>query len=141
MKTKENSKEHSMEVQNQQVVPADDLERTRSRRSFVPRADIYETDREIVVLTDIPGASEKTVDVTLEKNVLNITANIEPLVYQGLDLAYAEFEEGDYQRSFRLSSDIDRDRIDASVKDGVLQIHLFKSEAAKTRKITIRSAE
>ena len=141
MKTKENSKEHSMEVQNQQVVPADDLERTRSRRSFVPRADIYETDREIVVLTDIPGASEKTVDVTLEKNVLNITANIEPLVYQGLDLAYAEFEEGDYQRSFRLSADIDRDRIDASVKDGVLQIHLFKSEAAKTRKIAIRSAE
>ena len=141
MMAKENSTEHSMEVHNQQEVPVDELERTRSRRSFIPRADIYETDREIVVLTDIPGANEKTVDVTLEKNVLTISANIEPLVYQGLDLAYAEYEEGDYQRSFRLSADIDRDKIDAIVKDGVLKIHLFKSEAAKTRKIAIRSAK
>jgi HSP20 family protein len=140
MKTRENSKEHLMEVQNQQVVPADEMERTRSRRNFIPRTDIYETDKEIVVLADIPGANEKTVDITLENNVLTISANIEPVVYKGLDLAYAEYEEGDYQRSFRLSGDIDRNKIDATVKDGVLQLHLQKSEAAKTRKIAVRPA-
>ncbi len=133
-------KEHSMEVQNQQEGPAEELDRTWSRRSFIPRADIYETDKEIVILADIPGANEKTVDITLENNVLTISANIEPAVYQGFDLAYAEYEEGDYQRSFRLSSDIDRDKIDATVKDGVLYLHLFKSEAAKARKIAIRPA-
>ena len=136
MKTNENS----MEVQNQQAVPSDEMERTRSRRNFIPRTDIYETDKEIVVLADIPGANEKTVDITLENNVLTISANIEPAVYQGLDLAYAEYEEGDYQRSFHLSGDIDRDKIDAAVKDGILQLHLFKSEAAKTRKIAVRPA-
>jgi HSP20 family protein len=132
------TKEHSMEIQNRQEVPDDELERTRSRRSFVPRADIYETDKEIVVLADIPGANEKTVDITLENNVLSISANIEAPVYEGFNLAYAEYEEGDYQRSFRLSDEIDRDKIDATVEDGVLSLHLLKSQAAKTRKIAVK---
>jgi HSP20 family protein len=134
------TKEHAMEVQNRQVVPTAEQERTRSRSSFIPRTDIYETDKEIVILADIPGANEKTVDITLENNVLTILANIEPVAYQGLDLAYTEYEEGDYQRSFRLSNEIDSNKIDAKVKDGVLYLHLLKSEAAKTRKIAIRPA-
>ena len=109
-------KDHAMEVQEQEEVPVDEMERTRSCRSFVPRADIYETDKEIIVLADVPGANEKTVDVTLEKNVLSITAYVEPAIPSGFDVAYAEYEEGDYQRSFRLSDEIDRDKIEATVR-------------------------
>ena len=60
-------KNQAMEVQEQEETPADEMERTRSRRSFVPRSDIYENEKEIIVLADIPGANEKTVDITLEK--------------------------------------------------------------------------
>ncbi|MBN1450565.1 MAG: Hsp20/alpha crystallin family protein [Anaerolineales bacterium] len=132
-------KDQTMEVQKQEDAPADEMERTRSRRSFVPRADIYETEKEIIVLADIPGASDKTVDITLEKNVLSITAYVEPAIPSGFEIAYAEYEEGDYQRSFRLSDEIDRDKIEATVSEGVLRLRLPKSQAAKTRKIAVKT--
>jgi len=131
-------KDHAMEVQEQEAVPVGEMERTRSRRSFVPRADIYETDKELILLADIPGASDKTVDITLEKNVLSITAYVEPAIPGGFDIAYAEYEEGDYQRSFRLSDEIDRDKIEAVVSDGVLRLRLPKSQGARTRKIEVK---
>jgi len=132
-------KDQAMEVQKQEEVPAEEMERTRSRRSFVPRADIYETDKEIFVLADVPGANENTIDITLEKNVLTINAYIEPTIPSGFDVAYAEYEEGDYQRSFRLSDEIDRDKIEATVTEGVLRLRLPKSQEAKTKKISVKT--
>jgi len=132
-------KDQAMEIQKQEETPADEMERTRSRRSFVPRADIYETENEIIVLTDIPGANEETVDITLEKNVLSITAYVDAAIPSGFDIAYAEYEEGDYQRSFRLSDEIDRDKIEAVVNEGVLRLRLPKSQGAKTKKIAVKS--
>ena len=132
-------KDQAMEIQKQEEVPADEMERTRSRRSFIPRADIYETDKEIIVLADVPGANEKTVDITLEKNVLSINAYVEPVIPSGFDIAYAEYEEGDYQRSFRLSDEIDRDKIEAVVNDGVLRLNLPKLQEATTKKIAVKT--
>ena len=128
-----------MEIQKQEETPADEMERTRSRRSFIPKADIYETDKEIIILADIPGANDKTVDITLEKNILSITAYIEPVRRDGFEIAYAEYEEGDYQRSFRLSDEIDRDKIEAAVSDGVLRLLLPKSLGAKAKKIAVKT--
>ena len=133
-------KDQTMEVQKQEETSVDEMERTRSRRSFVPRADIYETESEIIVIADVPGASEKTVDITLEKNVLSITAYVEPAIPNGLDIAYAEYEEGDYQRSFRLSDEIDRDKIEATVSEGVLRLVLPKAKEAMTKKIAVTAA-
>jgi len=132
-------KDQAMEVQKQEEAPAEEMERTRSRRSFVPRADIYETENDILILTDVPGANENTVDLTLEKNVLSITAYVEPAIPSGFEVAYAEYEEGDYQRNFRISDEIDRDKIEAVVTDGVLRLRLPKSLEAKTKKITVKS--
>jgi HSP20 family protein len=131
--------DQTMEVQKQEETPADEMERTRSRRSFIPRTDIYETESEIIVLADVPGASEKAVDITLEKNVLSITAYVEPAIPSGFEIAYAEYEEGDYQRSFRLSDEIDQDKIEAVVSDGVLRLRLPKFQEAKTKKIAVKT--
>jgi HSP20 family molecular chaperone IbpA len=127
-----------MEVQQQEDIPVHETERTRSRRCFVPRADIYETENEIVVLADVPGADERTVNIMLEKNILTINAFIDPVQSNGYDLIYAEYEEGDYQRVFHLSNEIDRDRIEATVSDGVLRLQLPKAESAVTKKITVQ---
>jgi HSP20 family molecular chaperone IbpA len=134
------NQDQRMQVQEQENAPAEEMERTRSRRVFVPRADIYETEDELVLLVDIPGASEKTVNMTLEKNVLTIDAYIEPVRSHGYGLAYAEYEEGDYRRVFHLSDEIDRDGIEATVSEGVLRLQLPKSERALTRKIAIKTA-
>lgn len=133
-------KDQAMEIQKQEEAPADEMERTRSRRCFVPRADIFEDDKGIIVLTDIPGANEKTVDITLEKNVLSINAYVEAAVPKGYDVAYAEYEEGDYQRSFRLSDEIDREKIEAVVSGGVLRLRLPKAQEAKTKKISVKTS-
>jgi HSP20 family molecular chaperone IbpA len=129
-----------MEIQKQAGAPSEELERTRSRRAFIPRADIYETNNDIIVLADIPGANEKNVDITLEKNVLTITAYIDPIRSGEYEIAYAEYEEGDYQRTFRLSDEIDRDKIEASVSNGVLHLRLPKSPEAAAWKITVKSS-
>jgi HSP20 family molecular chaperone IbpA len=132
-------KDQTMEIQQQEEAPADEMERTRSQRCFVPRADIYETEKEIIVLADVPGANEKTVDITLEKNVLTINAYIEPAIPGGFNVAYAEYEEGDYQRSFRLSDEIDRDKIEAVVSEGVLRLRLPKLLEATAKKIAVKT--
>lgn len=127
-----------MGIQKQEDIPADTMERTHSRRCFVPKADIYETEDEITVLADVPGATEKSLDITLERDELSIKAFISPVPSTGYELAYAEYEEGDYERRFRLSDEIDRDRIEASISSGVLHVHLRKAPGAKTRRITVK---
>jgi HSP20 family protein len=132
-------KTQSMEIQHQENTPAEDMERTRARRCFVPKTDIYESEEQIIVLADIPGASQKTVAITLEKNVLSINATIDPVRTNGFDITYTEYEEGDFQRSFRLSDEIDREKIEATVSDGVLRLRLPKLQRAGSKKIAIKT--
>jgi HSP20 family protein len=129
----------SMEVQEQEEIQTNGTERMRARATFVPRADIYETDADVVVSLDMPGVSEDTIDVTLEQNNLTINANSIHGVPEGYSLAFAEFEAGDYERSFRLTDKIDRDGIEAVYKNGVLQLVLPKAAPAKARKISIKA--
>jgi len=126
------------EAQKQEIAEGS-VERTRSRTAFVPRADIYETDDSIVVVADMPGVDENSVDITLENDVLSINGYVEPLTPENRSLAYAEYQEGDYQRRFTLSNRIDRDRIEATVKDGVLRLYLPKVQPS-TKKIAVKAS-
>jgi HSP20 family protein len=125
------------ETEKREVVKSG-AERTRDRACFVPRADIYETNDGITVVADMPGVDENSVDITLEQNVLTINGYTTPVASEGYRLAYAEYQVGDYQRRFTISEQIDRDKIEAVVKDGVLRLHLPKVEPT-TRKITVKA--
>ena len=114
-------------------------ERTRDRLAFVPRADVYETEDAIFVVADMPGVDENSVDIMLEDNVLTINGYVESQQPEGHNLAYAEYRVGDYVRAFTLSDRIDRNGIEARVRDGVLHLRLPKSEEARRRKIPIRA--
>jgi len=126
------------DVDKQEVLESG-AERTRDRLAFVPRADIYETSEAITVVADMAGIDENSVDVTLENNVLTILGYVEPEMPEGYDLVFAEYQVGDYQRAFTLSDEIDRDGIEATVKDGVLRLHLPKITEARKRKIAIKA--
>ena len=115
-------------------------ERTRTRRTFIPLADIYETPEWIVVLAEMPGVAPDKVDITLERRVLTIRGRSENQQHANYRRIYAEYEDGDYERVFTLSEDIDRDRIEARHKDGVLHLVLPQAETAKTRKIELKAA-
>lgn len=128
------------EVEKQEVEVTEGTERTRSGRVYVPRTDIYETAEAIIVLADMPGVNENSVDITLEKNVLSLNGYVEFSPPDDFDLVYAEYEVGDYQRTFTLSDEIDRENIEASVKDGVLRLYLPKAGPAKTRRIPVKAS-
>jgi HSP20 family protein len=130
----------TLEAEKQEVETVDGTERTRARRAYVPRVDIYETDDAIILLTDMPGVDENSVDIMLEKNVLTINGYVHVDDPDNYSLSYAEYESGDYERSFNLSNEIDREKIEATVKNGVLRLLLPKAAPAKTRKITVKGS-
>jgi len=127
------------EMEKQELETTGEAEPTRARKIFVPRVDIYETGDEVVVLADMPGVDDKSVDITLEKNVLTINGYVEMPQPDNFDLTYAEYSIGDYRRSFTLSDEVDRDNIEATVKDGVLRLRLPKAGPARARKIAVKA--
>jgi HSP20 family molecular chaperone IbpA len=108
--------------------------------TFLPPADIYETSDAVVMLLEMPGADPQSLNVTLDKRTLTITASAKPFTPQGYTLVHAEYEDGNYERSFTLSELVDADRIDAEFKDGVLRLTLPKAAPSPARKITVRAA-
>jgi HSP20 family protein len=115
-------------------------ERLPPRPVFLPPADIYETKDSIVVLTEMPGVPPDGVDITLERRVLTIRGGSAASEHKGYQRVYNEYADGDYERVFTLSENIDRDRIEATLKDGVLHLVLPKAEAARARKIELKAS-
>jgi HSP20 family protein len=112
-------------------------ERTKPGKVFVPVVDIRETKDSMVLIADMPGVDEKSVDIALEKNILTIAGSVISSVFENHSIVHAEYDIGDYERAFTISDEIDRDGIAATVKNGVLRVTLRKAEKAKVRKIAI----
>jgi HSP20 family molecular chaperone IbpA len=112
-------------------------EGTVPARSFIPNADIYETDEALVVLLEMPGVDKSHIDITAEDDVLMVEGRIDFSKYQGLTPVYAEYPVGHYRRGFTLSNRIDQHKISAEMSDGVLTITLPKVEEVKPRRISI----
>jgi HSP20 family molecular chaperone IbpA len=106
----------------------------------LPAVNLYEHEHEVVIVTDLPGVSEQGVDLTVEKHVLTVSGKTEGTAPAGYELRYREFTPVEYRRTFSLTSDLDANRIQATMKHGVLTITLPKSEQAKPRKIAITGA-
>lgn len=126
-----------LEVSKQELTQ-EESERTREWPCFVPRADIYETEDHINVLMDMPGIEEDNIDIMLENNILTINGYTHLNRPDGYSLASAEYEIGDYERSFRISDQIERNGIEANYVNGVLHLTLPKVEEAKARKIAVK---
>ncbi len=115
-------------------------ERTSPRRMFKPDVDIIEGENETLLTADLPGVDDKSLDITLEKNILTIRGQVDSQVPEGCRIAYGEYAVGDYERAFTLSDEVDKDRIQATIKNGVLRLVLPKAAAAKARKIAVTAA-
>jgi len=127
------------EIQKKESDSIERVEYTRAAQVYTPDVDIIERQDSIVVTADMPGVDENTVDITLEKNVLSLYGKVDADAPEKLRLLHAEYGIGDYKRVFTLSGEIDRDKIRATVKNGVLKVLLPKAEAAKTRKIEVKA--
>ena len=129
-----------VQVRKEEAQELEGAERTRTRRVFIPKVDIYETGEAVILLADMPGVNEGSVDITLEKSILTIKGFVDREGEEGYGLAYNEYNVGDYERTFALSDEVDRNQIEAAMKDGVLKLTLPKAEMARTRKIAVKAA-
>lgn len=112
-------------------------EQTHAGRSFLPDVDIFETKDSIVLEADMPGVDESSIQVNLNGGVLTIEGTVALDDYQSLSPVYSEYRVGDYRRRFSVSNEIDADRIQGKMVNGVLHLQLPKAEKAKPRKISI----
>ncbi len=115
------------------------IERTRTRPVFTPRADIYETEAAVTILTEMPGVKADDIDIMLERGVLTIRSRAQEAAHEGYRQVYAEYADGDYKRGFTLSEEIDRDNITSNCANGVLSLELPKAKAAQVRRIKVAS--
>jgi HSP20 family protein len=114
-------------------------EQTRPGLVFTPAVDIFETDKEITLLADMPGVTSKALNIDLHENILTLDGDINsPEAADEVDVM-REYRTGKYYRQFTLSQVIDQGKIDAVLKEGVLRLRLPKVETAAPRKIAVKS--
>ena len=127
--------EQEISVRNKQEVSRE--EPTRPGRTYQPDVDIYETPERLWLWVDMPGVDEKSINVDLANGVLTIEGAVALDDYNELTPVYTEYNVGNYQRRFSISSDIDLDGIRARTATGVLELELPKAERARPRKISV----
>lgn len=106
---------------------------------ITPLIDIHEGPDGLVLDADLPGVTEENVSIQLEDNVLVLHAKVPAPFPEGARLLHEEYRVGDFSRSFILSDEVERGKIAAELRNGVLRLILPKAERAKTRRIEIKS--
>lgn len=114
------------------------VESTRNLRQLAPLVDIYENNDEILLHAEMPGVQKDQISVNIDNGNLTLSG-IRKLTSDGVT-DWAEFGDVEYQRVFSVPQSIDVERVKAELKDGVLALHLPKSEAAKPKTIEVKAA-
>lgn len=114
------------------------IAKTRELRSAIPAVDIYENDIEILLHADMPGVSKDDISINIDNGRLSLMG-VRKSDNKGV-ASWEEFGDVEYVRSFSVPQSIDVERVEAKLADGVLELHLPKSEAAKPKMIEIKAA-
>lgn len=113
-----------------------------ARRQDMPRVapvvDIYENENEILLQADMPGVTKEHVTINVDNGKLEISG-MRKLQTKGTS-TWQEFGDVEYRRIFSVPQSIDVGKVSAELKEGVLKLHLPKTEAAKPRTIQISAA-
>ena len=114
-----------------------ELERVEHERWITPLVDVYENNQEWLLIADLPGVEKGDLRLHLDKSELTIEATRKATV-EGTALA-RELVEGNYRRVFELPAGVDGEKVSAELKEGVVAIHLPKTDALKPRRIEVRA--
>ncbi len=104
---------------------------------FSPAADVRELEDAYLLELDVPGMSEKDIEVVVEQSQLTLRGDRKPMEAKSYSRQERSF--GRFERAFQFADDVDATRIEASAKNGVLTVKLPKAEKAKARSIAVKS--
>lgn len=133
-----NTEGKSLEAKEKMEVSSS-AEQTTPGPLFTPSVDIFETEQQLTLLADMPGVKAEGVNIDLRENILTLSGDVKaPEGENEIDII-REYRTGRYFRVFTLSDNIDQSKIEGEIKDGVLHLKLPKAEAAKPRRISVKT--
>lgn len=112
---------------------------TESVIAIRPPVDIFEDEAGITVQADIPGVARERLKIHVDRDTLEIDGDAQIKMPEKMQSVYADVRTTHYKRSFTLSSELDGDKAEATLKDGVLILRIPKREQYQPRKIEIRA--
>ena len=132
-----------MSAANQEVAKREstDVQAAKAREeslTLAPAVDIYENAQGITLQADMPGVSKDGLSIQADRNNLVIEGNAVIDMPDGMEAIYADVQATRYRRSFALSGELDTERIEASLKDGVLTLRIPKRAEFRPRKVEVR---
>ena len=107
------------------------------RLLFNPPIDIYEIETGLVLYADLPGVTAEDLDLQVQDKKLTLFGRVSTECGKDLVPIHQEYRTGDFLRSFILSDDVDHERIQARLTNGVLRIELPRAEQSKPRRIEV----
>ena len=114
--------------------------RTQSAPAMIPNVDVVEDDAGITISADLPGVPKDKLLLRIEGETLQIEGELVSDAPGGMEAIYAEVRLPRYRRAFTLSRELDTEKINASMKDGVLNLRIPKAEHAQPRRIEVKAA-
>lgn len=114
-------------------------EHTRTGRHYRPNVDIVEHAHELTVLAEMPGVTGDDIDISFENGALTIYGKVGSREREGVTHLLREYGVGDFYRTFQVSEKIDAAAITADYANGLLTLHLPKTEAVKPRRISVEA--
>jgi len=106
-----------------------------------PRVNLYDSGSSLLVQADVPGLSEKDLQISINQDVLSISGERKPEVLEGYSVHRQERAAFNFARSFSLPCPVDADKTTASIQNGVLTVTLAKAPEAQPRKITVQAQQ
>lgn len=124
-----------MENKNLQAKEKGAVETPRKVQSVMPLVDIFENDDEILLHAEMPGVTKDAVKINIDNGNLSLSGMRK--AGRGGAASWEEFGDVEFQRAFAVPQNIDIAKVKAELKDGILCLHLPKSESAKPKVIEI----
>lgn len=107
--------------------------------ALVPPVDIVEDGDGITLKADLPGVSRENLSIRIDGDTLTLEGAVSLGEAKEMRAVYAEVRVAQYRRSFAIGRDLDTERIEAAMKNGVLTLHVPKREQAKPRRIEVKA--
>jgi HSP20 family molecular chaperone IbpA len=130
-----------MAEKNEQAVARKETDKIQAPASgnIVPPVDIYEDGDVVTLFADLPGVSKENLDVQVDKDTLKVHGKrAVGNGAEGVTRWYDEIPAKDFYRAFTIGEEIDREKITATMNNGVLKLTLPKTEKTKPKRIDIK---